>query len=152
MEGTALLHHLSGKINGNRIENANVAKVVFSNSNLTSAEFEKSNLSNAYINTCILEKLHIKDGTCKEGKFEGLNKNLKETFCLFKDCALSKSKFVNCDFSISVFESCSFEGATFNGIPLDKLVKSYSRLRILSVVFGIVYLLTVIGLIICLSK
>lgn len=146
MDGSSLLHHISEKLDRNRLENANLAKLQFVNSNLTSSEFEKSNLTNAFIRHSILQNVTIDECSFSECKISKINKNITPGRSFFKECNLSKIKLNDCNLSHSSFIGCDWTGALINDIPVDIVLKAYKNRKKMMLLFAGIYVLTLLGI------
>ena len=125
MDSSSLLHHISEKLDKNRMENANLSKVQFVNSNLTSTEFERSNLTNAFVRHSILQNVTINECSFSECKLNKINLNIIPARNFLKECNFSKIHLTDCELSHSSFIRCNWGGALIDDIPVEILLKAY---------------------------
>ncbi len=146
MDGSALAHHISERLKANRLNDANLSKLIFDDCRMASCEFMKSNMTNSFLKNCVMHNLSVNDSSLTECRLNGINFGSKPALLFVKESCFSKSKFNDCDFSHCSFDKCRFDATLFNGKSLDRLVKAERRLKVLFVTFISLYGLSVGGL------
>lgn len=144
MDGSSLVHHISEKLDKNRLENANLTKLQFVNTNLTSTEFEKSNLTNAFIKNSIIHNVTINDCSFSECKLNRLNANIIPSRNLIKECNFEKINLTDCNLSHTSFIRCNWTGALIDDIPVDILLKAHKGRKKMILIFASTYVLTLL--------
>lgn len=144
MDSSALLHHISEKLDNNRIEKANLAKVQFVSSNLTSTEFEKTNLTNAFVKNSILQNVTINECSFSECKLNKINLNITPARNFLKECNFSKINLTDCNLSQSTFMRCNWTGALIDEVPVEILLKAYKAKKRMILLFASSYVLTLL--------
>lgn len=146
MDGTALVHHFKERLSGNRLDDANMSKVIFNECNMTSAEFIKTNLTNSFLRNSVMQNVSITDCGFTECKLKGINFGSKPALMIVKESCFSRSKFIKCDFSQCCFDECKFDASLHEGISFERLMKAKKNLKLAIISFAIIYIASIAAL------